>query len=182
MVRFVSLMLPAADPISISFTTHHRSTQSPFVEGLHRLLFDFVERGRGSLDTERRRRKLTLRPTCCKYIRPPLEIVESYLQAEFCDGILRELVFAERLKHLREDRDGAQRHHFGFDGYVREMFDGADTPGDPAAVTDDGHRLVPKRERDKDAVDRILQHSWDGMVVLGCDDEIGVRFRDLLVP
>src|SRR5580704_10721699 len=62
------------------------------------------------------------------------------------------------------------------------MLNGAYTPRDPAAIADNRHRLVAKREGDKDAVDSILQYRRHGVVVLGSDDEICVSLRNLLVP
>src|ERR1700741_460984 len=82
--------------------------------GLHRLVFNLVE-CRRRLDPEGRRGKLTFAPTGRQPIRPPLEIVQTYPQAEFGYGVPRALLFVERLEHLREDLYGSQRYHFGLD-------------------------------------------------------------------
>src|SRR6202011_2594115 len=91
-------------------------------------------------------------------------------------------VVVERGGDLGDDDGGAEGDELGFDGDLGEVFDGPDAAGDPAAVADGDDRLVAERGGDEDAVDGVLEHAGDRVVVLGRDDQIGVGFFDLVVP
>ncbi len=99
--------------------------------------------------------------------RPPGEIVEHDVQADARHGVERLAVLVERRRHEWDHDAVAQRYGLGLDGDVGEMLDRPDPGPDAAAVGDRGDWLVPESERDKDAVDGVLQDPGKAVVVLG---------------
>ena len=65
---------------------------------------------------------------------------------------------------------------------VGEVFDGACSPDRAQAVRDEGGRLVAQRETEEQCVDGVLQHGWDAVVVLGSNEQHGVRVADGGIP
>jgi hypothetical protein len=90
--------------------------------------------------------------------------------------------FVECLCYLGDDDRRAQGDHLTFNGYLGQMLNGTDPARDAPAVADGDQGLLAEGEGDKDVVDGVLQHSWDGVVVLGRDDQVGVALVDLVVP
>jgi hypothetical protein len=60
----------------------------------------------------------------------------------------------------------ADRGHFYLNCDLRQVLYRADAAANASAVADSGYRLVPESERDEDAVERVLQHTRQAVVVL----------------
>jgi len=117
-----------------------------------------------------------------EHLGPPGEIVERDREGGTERRALRSPIALEGILHERDQHAVTQRVHLGFEADLSEVLHGAHSGGNADTVADEPGGLVAEREAQEHAIDRVLQHGGDAVVVLGRHEEVRVALGDLLVP